>query len=125
LEKSSQINALDYTQLSKPENEIFKRLNINTKSVICRDLITNDDLELESFLETSFSKMLYYLNNTEKEKDLRDLDCLYMHMLFPIKSGNLNLSGKVEFSNLNGKENNFDSYYEVGCKIFEINKIIR
>jgi hypothetical protein len=117
---------LDYKQLNKPENEVFKILNINTKSVICRDLITNDDLELESFLETSFSKMLYYLNNPEKEKDLRDLDCLYMHMLFPIKGGNAQFPGKDDISNLNsGKENNFDSYYEVGCKVFEINKIIR
>ncbi len=118
---------LDYTQLSKPENEVFQRLNINTKSVICRDLITNDDLELESFLETSFSKMLYYLNNPEKEKDLRDLDCLYMHMLFPIKGGNAQFPTKGDFSDLNGKPNNnsFDSYFEVGCKIFEINKIIR
>ncbi len=114
---------VDFSKFNKFENDIFRRLNINTKSVICKDLITNDNIELENFLEKSFSKMLYYMKNPEKDKDMGDSDCLYMHMLFPVKSGNKNFYSKDEI-NFHRKENNFDTYYEVGCKIFEINKII-
>jgi len=68
--------------------------------------------------------MVYYLNNPEKEKNFGDLDCLYLHMLFPIKEQNndYNINDNL---NINNGYGNLDSYYEVGCKIFEINKIIR
>lgn len=57
-----------------------------------------------------------------------------MHMLIPI---NFNPSqadtnegeaiiGDLNQGNISYRKNQrFDSYYEVGCKIFEINKIIR
>ena len=54
--------------MNKSENDIFSSMKKNTKSIICKDSITNDEIELESFLENSFSKMLYNLNNPD-DKD--------------------------------------------------------
>ena len=45
----------------------------------------------------------------------RNLDCVYMHLLFPGE----------ENENMYTNEKKKDIFYEVGCKIFEINKIFR
>lgn len=69
LEKSD-TSFVEFPSINKSENDLFKRLDYNTKSIICKDTITNDDIDLETFLENSFSKMLYYINNPDKKKDL-------------------------------------------------------
>ncbi len=49
-------------------------------------------------------------------------DCMYLHMLIPTKS---NTTEIIKLSNSSRVVNNKRSYYEIGCKIFEINKIYR
>ena len=95
-------------------------------------------------------KVKKILNMNTKSKDLlkffiniRDEDCLFLHMILPEKNSKENIpkSGKKyndKDSGFNFNQNKNDSdrrnnntdfkkkvYYEVGCKIFEINKIYK
>jgi hypothetical protein len=49
-------------------------------------------------------------------------DCMYLHMMIPTKSNSTEFK---KFSNNSNKDNKKRSYFEIGCKIFEINKIYR
>jgi hypothetical protein len=80
-------------------------------------------------------KILYHLNNNNNsdntnknnnsdDKEFNENDCLYMHMLFPIKNDEFIKNNINNDINNNNDKYISDSYYEVGCKIFEINKII-
>jgi hypothetical protein len=63
------------------------------------------------------SKILAYYShsqnlNQSSQEEIKD-DCLYLHMILPTKEKNEEVQAQKKL------------YYELGCKIFEINKIYK
>lgn len=108
--------------------KIINTFDNNVESLLCRDYISNKKNE-DNMFENIINKVYtHYLINLQKlDKENEDLektdDCLYMHMIIPAKKEEEpNIYRDLE-ANLN--ENKKMAYYEIGCKIFEINKIFK
>jgi hypothetical protein len=116
------------------ENSVFKD---NIKSVYCGNLITSADENSQIFMNM-FNKIS---RNSIKNNDNTNDDCFYLQIIIP--SNDLNIpseklrknskSGEFTFNDSDYNNSYYDSsskkdkkiYYEVGCKIFEMNKIYK
>lgn len=114
------------------EEEIspINKFSENVESLLCKDYVTTSNNKNHNFEEIIRKKL--------KEKDVKDLqssknsDCMYLHMLIPAKENSLsknktNIIDDLEhIDNHNTKtKTKINTYFEIGCKIFEINKIYK
>jgi hypothetical protein len=84
--------------LNDNQIDYFKKLNKQVESLYCKDYIFSNGIKLPDFDNI--------LINDENN------NCHYLHLIIPAYSNKLNHTEKKEF-------------YEIGCKIFEINKIYK
>ena len=94
----------DYSGTDKNNQEIFRKLidQVNITIVLTFNFKKKFNEE-----EDNFNNGFIKTNSTD--------DCLYLHMLVPSSENKPKI----------GKDMKKDVFYEVGCKIFEVNKIIK
>jgi hypothetical protein len=115
---------------SKNEKEISVINNFkgNVESLLCKDYVTTSDNKNHNFEEIIRKKLM--------EKDIKDFqtskdsDCMYLHMLIPAKENSpVKNKTKINIDEIDTQnikpENKINTYFEIGCKIFEINKIYK
>jgi len=120
-------------------------LRQNVKSLYCRDFITTAGTNAEMFknlfsklnnsdveMNNTETKMKYTNDAKENTKKENEDDCLYLHMIVPSTANNNIVKNSEDYNNNNTSSSSASSessdkkvYYEVGCKIFEINKIYK
>jgi len=98
------------TQYPYPfENKIKKRI----KSVICKDLLAENKYDQWHGIK---KKLEHLSNNATDFNDEDSLnDCLYLHLLFPAEEEVIE----------NKTITTIEFFYEVGCRIYEINKFYK
>ncbi len=109
----NQSNIVPYNLGNKQERNVIKlekQIQNNTGS-----LILSDNSYLDSSSLNSFRNIGNYYNN-KNPSNSSDNDCFYLHMIIPNKILQMN---NVYFSN----EDN--TFWELGCKIFEFKQVIR
>ena len=101
----------DSTSLLKYENKnLINLFDKNVESVLCKNYFSphtgNENI-----------------NNFEELMNKKEnLECHYLHLIFPIKK---NENSEKILTNRILQNEDRREYYEIGCKIFEINKIIK
>ena len=92
------------SMISVGEMMIDNQLRENIKSLLCQRPISSAG-------DKGFKSLL------KKKIENESNDCMYMHLLLPAE-GN-------EIENVKHNSPNKNVFYEVGCKIFEINKVYK
>jgi len=101
---------LNNTVVSIGDVILEDKLKENIKSIFCRSYINDENNQNEGIIFNNILKKKILENSPENQ------DCIYLHLLFP--------GGKLDSENFYPNQNR-KVFYEVGCKIFEVNKIYK
>lgn len=108
--------------IAKSKGLIHKYNDYN--SIISKNtgsIVLTDKALLNSFIKLdyeNFNSFYNYNSNTFNPKDSKDDNCFFLHLIIP--------SYILEYNNIinnNNKYDNNNSFWEIGCKIFEFSKV--